>query len=427
MMRSLFAGVSGLQTHQVRMDVIGHNIANVNTVGFKGSRATFKEALSQTMREASAGQGNRGGVSADQVGLGVTLGSIDVNHAEGGTESTSNALDLAIQGTGFFILSDGGRNYYTRAGMFDVDGSGNFVSKVNGMKLQGYDVDPFGKVIDTGGHTQSLSISSDRRTISPQPTNTVEYGGNLSAFTDATVITDPDEDSQIRRVAMVYDSLGGSHRLVTTFTKTDANEWVWSVTLEDDVNQVELGIGSAADRIISFKTDGTVDTGGIGQVTIPSSMLDPAEAADLEFAVDFHSIRQFSESNSVIVRSQDGFPSGTLDSLFIDPTGTIVGSYSNGLTRNLAQVAVARFENPPGLLKSSDTMFSESVNSGSAINGMAAGEGYGTIMSNALEMSNVDLGQEFTNMIITQRGFQANSRIITSSDEMLQELVNLKR
>ncbi|MFY9203529.1 MAG: flagellar hook protein FlgE [Limnochordia bacterium] len=414
MMRSLFAGVSGLQNHQVRMDVIGNNIANVNTVGFKYSRATFKEALSQTLAAASAPQGNRGGVNAQQVGLGSRLGSIDVIHTQGGTQSSSSETDLAIEGNGFFILVDGDKRYYTRAGMFEFDGTGTLTSKLNGLPVLGYLPDATGNISSNTTQLKKIQITEDVRSITPQATTEVVLSGNISSALN--------DGESVVRIATVYDANGDTHRVLITFTKTGLNNWSWTARLETDDPSESRGDGT-----IEFNDNGTISAGHTGTVTIPAGALPLVESTDLVFTLDFNGVRQFADETSVAVLRQDGLPKGELDGISIDRSGTLIGSYSNGLIKELGRIALARFENPPGLLKVGDTMFAESVNSGDAVIGMANTSGLGAIMSNSLEMSNVDLSNEFTEMIITQRGFQANSRIITSTDEMLQELVNLKR
>lgn len=414
MMRSLFAGVSGLQNHQVRMDVIGNNIANVNTVGFKYSRATFKEALSQTLAAASAPQGNRGGVNAQQVGLGSRLGSIDVIHTQGGTQSSSSETDLAIEGNGFFILVDGDKRYYTRAGMFEFDGTGTLTSKLNGLPVLGYLPDATGNISSNTTQLKKIQITEDVRSITPQATTEVVLSGNISSALN--------DGESVVRIATVYDVNGDTHRVLITFTKTGLNNWSWTARLETDDPSESRGDGT-----IEFNDNGTISAGHTGTVTIPAGALPLVESTDLVFTLDFNGVRQFADETSVAVLRQDGLPKGELDGISIDRSGTLIGSYSNGLIKELGRIALARFENPPGLLKVGDTMFAESVNSGDAVIGMANTSGLGAIMSNSLEMSNVDLSNEFTEMIITQRGFQANSRIITSTDEMLQELVNLKR
>lgn len=487
MMRSMFAGVSGLKTHQVRMDVIGNNIANVNTAGYKASRATFQEMLTQTMRGASAPTDARGGTNPLQVGLGVQLGSIDVRHTQGNTQSTGYVTDLAIEGDGFFILGQGENRVYTRAGIFGLDSGteGNLVSLVNGMRVLGYKADREGK-IDPNSPLEPLYISASE-TVSPRATEDVYFSGNLD------LRLRPGERRD--RTVQVYDSRGREHTVVVGLTHQGDNQWSWDAhwqivsntiplaragSLEPNVEYsvVENGgyeLQDADGTAVATSTDGVkwlvADTGYefefVGKlndneqvkVTLEQGMLlltvqrkldqegiisfnedgsysdvdsneitfSPANAQDLKIELDFTQFTQYADTFTGKFLSQNGYTSGALESFTIDQNGVIVGSFSNGLTRNLGQVALAKFANPGGLVRTGSTMFAETANSGTAQIGSPGVPGYGQIAPSSLEMSNVDLSEEFTEMIITQRGFQANSRIITTSDEMLQELVNLKR
>lgn len=502
MMRSMFAGVSGLKAHQTRMDIIGNNIANVNSAGYKSSRVTFQDMLSQTVRAATAPSANRGGTNPQQVGLGVTLGSIDVKHTQGNTQPTGYMTDLAIEGDGFFILGQGNNRVYTRAGMFGLDRGteGNLVSLVNGQRVLGYKADQNG-YIDHNSALEPLYISASD-TISPRATDTVNFGGNL----DNRYST----GESVRRTVQVSDSRGREQTIVVDLKKEDGNSWEWDASwllisdsipthnnsivnngkytvtgpaggpyaMEDeDGNTVAtstdgrmwtsrltsdlpgdpstgstfefekaLNVGASvnasgsdgylfltseqsltggigvADRSIAFNLDGSYSGVAMNQVK-----LDPEFADDLEIVLDFSEFTQYADTFTGKFMSQNGYTNGALESFAIDQNGTIIGSFSNGLTRPLGQVALARFANPAGLQRAGSTMFVDTPNSGSAQIGAAGVPGYGAIAPSSLEMSNVDLSEEFTDMIITQRGFQANSRIITSSDEILQELVNLKR
>jgi flagellar hook protein FlgE len=489
MMRSMFAGVSGLKTHQVRMDVIGNNIANVNTAGYKASRATFQEMLTQTMRGASAPTDARGGTNPLQVGLGVQLGSIDVRHTQGNTQSTGYVTDLAIEGDGFFILGQGENRVYTRAGIFGLDSGteGNLVSLVNGMRVLGYKADREGK-IDPNSPLEPLYISASE-TVSPRATEDVYFSGNLD------LRLRPGERRD--RTVQVYDSRGREHTVVVGLTHKGDNRWSWDAhwqivsntiplaragslepkeySVVEDVENGGYELQGADGTAVATSTDGVkwlvADTGYefefVGKlngneqvkVTLEQGMLlltvqrelgqggiisfnedgsysdvdsnvitfSPANAQDLIIELDFTQFTQYADTFTGKFLSQNGYTSGALESFTIDQNGVIVGSFSNGLTRNLGQVALAKFANPGGLVRTGSTMFAETANSGTAQIGSPGVPGYGQIAPSSLEMSNVDLSEEFTEMIITQRGFQANSRIITTSDEMLQELVNLKR
>lgn len=604
MMRSMFAGVSGLKAHQVRMDIIGNNIANVNTAGYKSSRATFQDMLSQTMRPATAPTDTRGGSNPQQVGLGVQLGSIDVKHTQGNTQSTGYITDLAIEGEGFFVLGQGENRQYTRAGIFGLDNGteGNLVSLVNGERVLGYVANQDG-VIDPNSSLEPLYISASE-TITPRATNTVFFAGNLDNRLSAGTSVD--------RTVQVFDSHGREQTIVVNLEKLSGdNAWRWdadwllvSDTFPSLNNEIEnngeylvygdsgsgfemrdltgsivaksgdgrmwtsrrtddtdpsqpftgpnfefetplapgfevravtdkgsifLTSSMSLKRQFSFQTNTPVsgtpapdfsstlfetdsfykvyqdnegrfqltDSKGVSVATssdgtswkaIPATpsdpevdfdfgmklapgsiiktdsatvltadvrsysdsgladrtiqfnqdgsfsglldnkvRLEPALADALDIELDFTDFTEYADAFTAKFMHQNGYTSGALESYAIDQNGVIVGSFSNGLTRNLGQVALARFANAAGLQRSGSTMFVDTPNSGTAQIGAAGVPGFGLISPSSLEMSNVDLSEEFTEMIITQRGFQANSRIITTSDEMLQELVNLKR
>ena len=769
MMRSMFAGVSGLKAHQVRMDVIGNNIANVNSAGYKSSRATFQDMLSQTLRSATAPTAARGGSNPQQIGLGVQVGSVDVKHTQGNTQSTGYITDLAIEGEGFFILGQGDNRLYTRAGMFGLDNGteGNLVSLLNGERVLGYVADSDG-VIDHSSPLKPLYISASE-TISPRATTSVTFAGNLdnrespgyavrrsvqvydsrgreqtiildlnrqgdmswewdanwllisdgisshnnkienggdyivfagaeSAYelrtTDGKTVVATSDDGRVWTSLLVSDETGGvfeferdlavgaevramadQDRLFLTsevsltkeptgfvpsmtlekidftdsllaaegtytvtsdpihgfvlvdslgtavarssdgitwnpvvatvmnsfspsenlvlgakvqitgsaddltvvvvpraqgydFTDSSLGAGRYNVTLNDDgeyelkgtdnivratstdgktwktsddlvevefefdyallvgtkvtvsvtgpadfaleAEPIELGKGidasdsllavgetffvvenpnggfflvnggtvaatsadgvhwtpvaattgsfafgpqliegatvtvsgddptqltlttslmrtydsiiAAADRKIQFNPDGSYSGVEANEVRFK-----PELAYELEIAFDFSQFTMYADTFTGKFMGQNGYTNGALESYAIDQNGVIIGSFSNGLTRALGQVALARFANPAGLQRAGSTMFVDTANSGEAQVGAAGTPGYGDIAPSSLEMSNVDLSEEFTEMIITQRGFQANSRIITTSDEMLQELVNLKR
>jgi len=412
MMRSLFAGVSGMRNHQVRMDVIGNNIANVNTLGFKASRVTFEEALSQLVRGASrpgaTGSASVGGRNPMQVGLGVNLGSIDRLFTQGNLENTGVTTDLAIQGDSLFVLSDGSRYYYTRAGNFQIDGSGRLVSATNGLTVQG-------RIAVDGVLTDQIGdiVLPIGQSAPARATSTVRLAGNLDAqaadgTTRETTIT-------------VYDSLGTTHELRVVFTK---NGPAWDLSVFADGGTTAIGTGT-----VTFTADGRLDSPQSQSVSF-----DPGNGAntlniDLVFGTPggLDGLTGFGGAMTAVLREQDGYPAGEFEGITIDRTGTITGSFSNGTVMTLAQIALADFSNPAGLYSDGGNMYTESPNSGAPVIGFAGESSPSTIASGTLEMSNVDLAQEFTNMIITQRGFQSNARVISSSDEMLQELVNLKR
>lgn len=419
MMRSLFSGVSGLKNHQTRMDVVGNNLANVNTVGYKYNRVNFSDVLSQTVQGAGAPQNGRGGTNPMQVGLGVNLASIDTVFTDGSFQPTGKQTDLAIKGQGFFIVSDGAKQYYTRAGNFDFDTNGNYEVPGTGRKVMGW-------LADTGGDVNTTAPVSTIQvpvgtSMAPRTSGTVSVANNLSADaaageTAATSIN-------------VYDSLGNAHKVEYTFTKAATPDNTWTVTA--------LADGAAAavtNDTITFGADGLLTapaTAAAGpQLTVPAS----GGAAAFSVTMDLYledgttaALTQFGGESTVQASGTDGYAAGTLESTVVDTSGLLVGRFSNNKTMNLAQVALATFNNPAGLEKSGDSLFVKSANSGEPQVGPGGSGGRGTFMPGTLEMSNVDMAQEFTNMIVTQRGFQANSRVITTSDQMLEELANLKR
>jgi flagellar hook protein FlgE len=398
MLRSLFSGISGLRAHQQMMDVTGNNIANVNTTGYKSSQTVFQDTLSQMVNAAGAPQGTAGGTNPAQVGLGVRLASINANFGQGAAQTTGKASDMMIQGDGFFVVKSGGEELFTRAGSFTFDANGALTTP-NGQMVQGWSAAD-GEV-NTAGTPGNITLPIGV-TLSPTVTSNVTLTGNFSneAVIGAT------KEIPIK----VYDASGAAISKVATFEKTAAD--AWTVTFDGKSVPVTFVNGKAVGDTdpLTNADSGTIKLG----------------AAD-EYTFDIHDLTQFSGATEARVSNSDGSSSGILSSYTVSNTGQIVGVFSNGLKQTLGQLALANFNNVNGLEKIGDSMFRSTVNSGLAQVGSAGSGGLGMITSGALEMSNVDLAQEFTNLVIAQRGFQANSRIITTSDEILQELVNLKR
>ena len=408
MMRSMFAGVSGLRTHQTMMDVVGNNIANINTAGFKASQVTFAESIAQLLRGASGPTANRAGINPTQIGLGVRVASIDGVFTQGSSQVTGRNTDLAIQGDGFFIVDTADVRAYSRAGSFTFDNKGSLTGP-GGSLVQGWTADSSG-VIDVAQPVSSIRIPLGQ-VIEPKPTSAVEVGGSLSA------------NAAIGGVAVtsiaVFDSLGNEHEVQFTFTKVAVNDWSATVTIG--------GVGATL-------TPASVQFDVNGQLTSASPLVfsgfTPPGAAPMTFdTVIDSSLRlvQFGGASTVEAKTKDGQGIGFLLGYSIGDDGSISGQFSNGAQKLLGQVATATFFNPTGLLRSGDSRFVATVNSGEALIGTAGSGNRGLLSAGTLEMSNVDLAREFTNMIIAQRGFQANSRVITTSDEMLSDLVNLKR
>ncbi len=386
MLRSLFSGISGLRAHQQMMDVTGNNIANVNTTGYKSSQTVFQDTLSQMVNAAGAPQNGSGGTNPAQAGLGVRLASINANFGQGAAQTTGKSSDMMIQGDGFFVVKSGGESLYTRAGSFTFDANGSLTTP-NGQIVQGWSgVDG---VVNTAGAPGDIKLPIGI-SLAPEVTTDITLTGN---FSYEAAIGDTKEIP-----IKVIDENGAAQTMVVTFTKDDAETWT-------------MALPDGTSTALHF-------TGGKPDV----------ESVDLApYAFDVRDLTNFSGNTEARVSNSNGSTAGVLSSYTVSNTGQIVGVFSNGLKQTLGQVALANFNNVNGLEKIGDSMFRSTVNSGLAQVGAAGSGGLGLITSGALEMSNVDLAQEFTNLVIAQRGFQANSRIITTSDEILQELVNLKR
>ncbi|MFP4697252.1 MAG: flagellar hook protein FlgE [Eubacteriales bacterium] len=433
MMRSMYSGVSGLRVHQTKMDVIGNNISNVNTVGYKGGRVTFNEVFSQTLQGASGESeaSGKGGQNPMQVGLGANIASIDTLMTEGAAERTDNPLDLKIEGEGFFVVDDGSGFKFTRAGAFRVDESGNLVSP-GGLKVMGWEPNSTTGEIERG-RVEALEILSPNNLYSePEQTTDCYLEGNIDR-------NDPQLDPANGGVPFTtsfYDSLGYRYTAEMTLTST-AVDTDYSITVgsikDSDGNNIMTGSDSAT---ITFdpatgKIDdsGTteIELTGMGGVTGFSEISDPLN-------LDLSQLTLFAGKTSIESVRGDlegvgaGRESGTMSGFSIGPDGKIEGRYTNGENKLLGQVVVTEFRNPAGLEKVGNNLFQATTNSGDfdGIGEDPTASG-GSLNAGVLEMSNVDLSREFTDMITTQRGFQSNSRIITSTDEMLQELVNLKR
>jgi flagellar hook protein FlgE len=404
MLRSMFSAVSGLRSHQTMMDVVGNNIANVNTAGYKSSAIIFEDLLSQVLRGAGSPQNGNGGTNPAQVGLGVRVAGIATSFTQGTSQLTGRSTDLAIQGDGFFMVKNAGQTLYTRAGNFSFDADGTMVNP-NGAVAQGWIADSSGNV-DTNSSPTGLKLPIGQ-ILPPRRTQNVTVGGNIPA--DAAV------GSAIVNSISVFDRQGTEVPLQLTWTKTATD--TWSVAASTPA-------GAAGTTTVTFDPTTGVPTPSTLAVT-PAGSFGGGITVDL--ADRSTPLREFAGMSTIAAVHQDGYTTGSLQSFAISQEGLIAGVFSNGLTQAVGQVALAAFTNPAGLEKAGDTMFRTSVNSGVPQVGTAGGGGRGILSGGTLEMSNVDLGQEFTNLIVAERGFQANSRVISASDELLQDLVNLKR
>ncbi|WIB61843.1 flagellar hook protein FlgE [Curtobacterium sp. MCLR17_007] len=391
MLRSLYSGISGLRSHQEMLDVTGNNIANVNTVGFKASTTVFQDTLSQMTQGAGGPQTGIGGTNPAQIGLGVQVAGVSTNFAQGSAQATGKATDLMISGDGFFVTRLGNDTVYSRAGAFDFDANGRLVSS-DGKIVQGYSAQ--NGVVNDGGALSDITLPL-QAAAPATATTSATVAGNLPSDTAV--------NETINRDATVYDQYGTKHTLSLAYTRTPGG---WSVAASN-------GQGTSATGNITFGADGKITAGAtlaVGGIT-----------------VDMTQLSGFASLNTASIASQNGHEAGSLQNYTISKDGTVMGTFSNGSSMALGRIALATFANPAGLEKTGASGYRATANSGQAQVGVPGSAGIGSLAAGTLEMSNVDLSQEFTNLIVAQRGFQANARIITTSDEVLQELTNLKR
>jgi len=405
MNRALFSGLSGTVAFQSRLDVVGNNIANSNTVSYKEGRVTFEEALYQTLSGGRAGaELGLGGINPMQIGSGVSMGSVTVDHTQGALERTGQALDGAIDGAGMFVVSDGTGAFYTRDGAFALDNNNTLVHASTGYLVQGWMASE-GQVAATGP-PGNLSFEVGQL-VPPVPTSTAEVIGNLDAGSA--------EAAEVRTTVSVYDSLGEMHQLAVIFTKTaNVGEWDVGVSCE----------GDTATTTITFDSDGALT--GTESVTL-SLTPDNGAATPQSVEISLGQITGLVQASSAAVRSQDGRPPASLVSVELTDDGYVQGQYSDGRSETLAQVALASFTNPGGLRRLGSNLYAEAPAAGIAAVGASATGGRGRVVAQALEMSNVDLTKAFVDMITTQRGFQASTRVIATANAMLDDVVQLIR
>ncbi len=485
MMRSLYSGVSGLKNHQTRMDVVGNNISNVNTTGFKSSRVTFSDTLSQTLSGASAPTENRGGTNPKQIGLGSATSSIDTLFTDGSVQSTGVNTDLCLSGNGLFIVKDGNLSYYTRNGNFKFDKQGYYVNS-DGLKVQGWSATTPGEAVSTNGQPSEICIPAGK-TMAAAATKVATFSKNLDAaepriksmsvtyvdgttadvpagttvavevgkdfdagagakkvasislkMTDGTTTTETSGAFKLNNskpkttIATIYDSLGNAHNVTIYMTKTKVdsntgNQWTISLDPAGSAKQtITESDGTTTtvtmnDTVLQFDVNGGLTTGSGTAVLTLTNGAGTGQSVNMTF----DDVTQYAGSSTAFATT-DGNAAGTLKSVSIDSSGVITGTYTNGLNVQEAQVAIAQFNNASGLTKTGNSLYTESNNSGTPNIGTISDLGC-TVTPSSLEMSNVDMASELTDMIVTQRGYQSNSKIITVSDELLETLINMKR
>ena len=431
---AFFTATSGINATSRALSEIGNNISNAQTVGFKSRNVTFGDLFGATL-------GGGGTTNSLVEGRGVRVLGIDPSFTQGSLQTTSNAMDLAIDGDGFFEVKDSnGTSFFTRAGQFGVDGSGNIVNPEN-LKLQGFQADATGTILVSKG---DLVL-----TTTQQPgtaTTKVTMSGNLQASLPVTTfsIANPIGTSNFSTGVKVFDSLGVGHDVTVYFSKTTANTFAYNVVAAtSEVNSSSTSGTNAlvAQGTLGFTTGGLLDTeSGVTYFNPTTNGIDftgatTAQAVAFDFGTSITTdsgagtdgILEQGGNSVILTLSQDGFANGTLTGTSIGENGIITGKFSNGTSRNLGQVTLTRFNNPDGLQPVGRNVFVQTSDSGTPLSGKPSSGAFGKIFANSLESSNVDLGDELVNMITMQRNFQSNSRVITTTNTLLGDLVNLIR
>jgi flagellar hook protein FlgE len=435
----MYSGVSGLRAEGEALGVVGDNIANTNTVGFKTQRAIFQDVLGHSILA---------GTSASLPGSGVRVGKIQQMFNQGTLANTGVATDLALNGDGFFVVNGTVEgitsNFYTRAGQFVLDKDG-FLTNAGGLKLQGYQANGDGTF-----QAAPSSVKAPTSSLPARATTAISITANLDAseaiINDGATppvtvpfnIADPSNTSQFSTSITVYDSLGSAHSVDVYFEKTGDNAWNYHAVADgDDLNPPQAGLNvEVGTGAMTFTTDGALNTVTPGTpIAIDfGGGATPGQAVTLDFGTPIAAggsgldgTTQFASPESISNQTQDGYASGDFSGVSVDGQGVVMGLYTNGQKLAISQLSIAKFRSNDGLGRAGQNLWIETRESGTAAMGTAASGGRAAVSSGALEGSNVDLAEEFVGLIQHQRSFSANSKTITTADEMLQELINIKR
>ena len=432
MIRSFYSAVTGLAGNQTYTDVVANNLANINTVGFHRSRVDIETLISHLKRAGTPPTEALGGINVSQVGAGMSIGSISKIFTQGALQETGRPMDVAIDGDGFMIVDDGTRTRaFTRDGQLQMDVDGNLVQSVTGFKVMGYAPAGQSPAAAAGAADALAAPDADAaaaETTPPPPelqalripvgdkqavaTTKLKVAGNLDVLTAAAGTT--------TSTVALFDSLGVQHNIALTFTRgTLPGSWTWQPTSTDkSVSSV-----TADTAAVEFDANGGLKTGGETVLTLQLNNGSAVQSVSL----DFSGISQLAQPSAVSESEQDGMAQGMVTGMKFDSEGKLYALYSNGLSKEVGQLALANFVNPSGLLDVGQNNLRPWLNSGEQQLGRAGDENFGVVVPGNVEGSNVDLSTEFTQLILARRGFQANSRVVTTSDEMIQELLNMKR
>ena len=414
---SFYTALSGLDTHGTAIGVIGDNIANVHSTGFKASTTIFEDVLGLSLTGVSG---------SNQTGAGTKVASVDANFIQGSLATTQVGTDVAINGKGFFIVGDpiASEMFYTRAGHFAVDNQGYYINS-QGYRVQGYLYDVTGQIlIETLADIQLNTHSM----VPPQLTTTIESTLNVDAAITNFLsfdITDPAGTAHYSTPITIYDSLGQSHQLQLYFTKTAAQAWDLNVVVDGSDTNDGLSHLYGAAVPLAFDTNGALTT-AMPQTLTPAGYTFANGIAPSAIDLDLTDSTQFGSGSAIQRIFQDGYAAGTLSAVSVDDKGNIVGNYTNGTVKNIARLALADFTNLNGLARRGATLYLATTHSGPPLYNKPGEGGMGDISASMLEESNVDIAAEFIKMIIVQRGYQANTKVITTTDEMLAQLLNIR-
>ncbi|MHB8189189.1 MAG: flagellar hook protein FlgE [Ferrimicrobium sp.] len=434
MTRSLSSAISGIDANQQWLDNISNNIANSNTDGYQSSSIQFADLLYQQQQGAGAPQaGVTGGTNPIEIGSGVKVASTQTNFAQGTLQQTGNPTDLAIQGQGFLVVAQGGQTSYTRAGSLQLDASGQLVTPT-GAIVQGWTPNAAG-VINQSSPIGAIAIPQGQA-ANPVSTQNITLGGNLPVASSAS--------QSYTTTTTAYDSLGSAIPITVTFTPVSSggvvtpNEWNLvatttnaagtTTTLTSTTNPPVANFSSTTGQITSITNSETTNPNAVALTGFPSNYSLPSGYTmnlDLPTAGTPGAVTQFAGSESVQITNQDGSPSGSLTGFSIGSNGTIDGSYANGKTQVLGQISLATFANPEGLAKIGNLMYQATLNSGNAQLGSPSTGGRGSLVGGSVETSNVNLGTQLTDLIVAQTGYQANTKVVSTTATVLQALVQM--